>query len=102
MTANVQHIRQVCEMENPVCEECGGELTCIGKELVRSELNVIPAQMYVVYRKVYKCTHCADDELTNIFKAPTPVSVMKKSMATAGTVAYVMQQKYQLGIPLYR
>ena len=64
-TANVQHIRQVCEMENPVCEECGGELT-------------------------------------NIFKAPTPVSVMKKSMATAGTVAYVMQQKYQLGIPLYR
>ena len=65
MTANVQHIRQVCEIENPVCKECGGELT-------------------------------------NIFKAPAPASVMKKSMATAGTVAYVMQQKYQLGIPLYR
>lgn len=104
ITANVKHIRQVCEMENPVCEECGGDLTCIGEELVRSELNIIPAQMYVVdiYRKVYKCIHCADDELTNIFKAPAPVSVMKKSMATAGTVAYVMQQKYQLGIPLYR
>ena len=104
MTANIQHIRQVCEMKNPVCEECGGELTCIGEELVRSELNIIPAQMYVVdiYRKIYKCTHCADDELTNIFKAPVPASVMKKSMATAGTVAYVMQQKYQLGIPLYR
>lgn len=103
ITANVKHIRQVCEMENPVCEECGGELTCIGEEFVRSELNIIPAQMYVIaiYRKVYKCTHCADDELTNIFKAPAPVSVMKKSMATAGTVAYVIQQKYQLGIPLY-
>lgn len=98
ITANVKHIRQVCEMENPVCEECGGELTCICEEFVRSELNIIPAQMYVIdiYRKVYKCTHCADDELTNIFKTPAPVSVMKKSMTTAGIVAYVMQQKYQL------
>ena len=83
-------------MENPVCEECGGELTCIGEEFVRSKLNIIPAQMYAIdiYLKVYKCIHCAYDELTNIFKASSPVSVMKKSIATAGTVAYVMQQKY--------
>lgn len=100
----MKHIMQICEMENPVCEECEGELTCIGEEFVRRELNIIPAQMYVIdiYCKVYKCTHCADDELTNIFKARVSVSVMKKRMATARTVAYVMQQKYQLGIPLYR
>ena len=39
--------------------------------------------MYVVdiYRKVYKCKNCSDDEHTNIFKAAAPVSVMKGSMA---------------------
>ena len=103
-TENLQHIKQVCDMEKAECEICGGELTCIGEEFVRSELNIIPAQMYVVdiYRKVYKCGHCSDDEQTNIFKAAAPVSVMKGSMATPATVAYVMQQKYQLGMPLTR
>ena len=104
LTENLNHIKQVCDLDKKECEICGGELTCIGEEFVRSELNIIPAQMYVVdiYRKVYKCEHCSDDELTNIFKADTPVSVMKGSMATPATVAYVMQQKYQLGIPLTR
>ena len=104
ITENLKRIKQVCEMEEAVCENCGSELTCIGEEFVRSELNIVPAQMYVVdiYRKVYKCTHCSDDELTKISKAPAPVSVMKGSMATPSTVAYVMQQKYQLGVPLNR
>ena len=31
-----------------------------------------------------------------------PVPVIKKSMASAGTIAYVIQQKYQMGTPLYR
>ena len=71
ITENLQHIKQVCDMEKAECEICGGELTCIGEEFVRSELNIIPAQMYVVdiYRKVYKCKNCSDDEHTNIFKA---------------------------------
>ena len=104
ITENLRHIKQVCDMDKAICEICGSELTCIGEEFVRSELNIIPAQMYVVdiYRKVYKCEHCSDDEQTNIFKAAAPVSVMKGSMATPATVAYIMQQKYQLGMPLTR
>lgn len=79
ITENLRHIKQVCDMDKSVCEICGSELTCIGEEFVRSELNIIPAQMYVVdiYRKVYKCEYCSDDEQTNIFKAAAPVSVMK-------------------------
>ena len=98
LTENLTHIKQVCDLDKKECEICGGELTCIGEEFVRSELNIIPAQIYVVdiYRKVYKCEHCSDDELTNIFKADTPVPVMKGSMATPATVAYVMQQKYHV------
>ena len=100
----LEHFKQVCEITPAVCPECGESLTEIGEEFVRSELNIIPAQIFVVdiYRKTYKCEHCSDDEQTNIFKAPTPVPVIKKSMATAATIAYVMQQKYQLGLPLYR
>ena len=30
------------------------------------------------------------------------VPVIKKSMASAGTIAYIIQQKYQMGTPLYR
>lgn len=104
ITENLKHVEQICDLKDKACPECGEELVCIGKEFVRSELNIIPAQIFVVdiYRKVYKCESCADDEYTPIYKAKPPVPVMKKSMATPATVAYVMQQKYQLGIPLYR
>lgn len=104
LTKGLEHIKQVCEITPAVCPDCGEPLTEIGVEFVRSELNIIPAQIFVIdiYQKRYKCEHCSDDEQTNIFKAPTPVPVIKKSMATAATIAYVMQQKYQLGLPLYR
>lgn len=101
---NLEHKEMLYDLEDKNCPECGEALVCIGKEFVRSELNIIPAQVFVVdiYRKVYKCINCADDEHTPIYKAQPPVPVMKKSMATPETVAYVMQQKYQLGLPLYR
>ena len=104
LTEGLERKEMVCDLEDKTCPECGEELVCIGKEFVRSELNIIPAQVFVVdiYRKVYKCENCADDEYTPITKAETPVPVMKKSMATPATAAYVIQQKYQLGIPLYR
>lgn len=37
-----------------------------------------------------------------IVKAPTPAAVIKRSMASASTVAYVMYQKYVNGMPLSR
>ncbi|MGN0679009.1 MAG: IS66 family transposase zinc-finger binding domain-containing protein [Oscillospiraceae bacterium] len=42
------------------CPECGEEMVCIGEEFVRSELNIIPAQISVIdyYRKKYKCKKC--------------------------------------------
>ena len=38
----------------------------------------------------------------SIIKTEMPVPVIKKSMASAGIIAYVIQQKYQMGTPLYR
>jgi len=37
-----------------------------------------------------------------IVKAPTPAPVIKRSLASASTVAHVMYQKYVNGMPLYR
>ena len=66
---------------------------------------IIPAQIFVVdyYRQVYKCTTCEylSDE-AKIVKAEAPVPVMKKSMAAPATVAYVMAEKYQNGVLIYR
>ena len=52
----LEHIKQVCEITPAVCENCGEPLTEIGEVFVRSELNIIPAQVFVVdiYQKRYK------------------------------------------------
>ena len=56
------------------------------------------------YQKKYKCKSCEkkDPDNISIIKPDMPVPVIKKSMASAGTIAYVIQQKYQMGTPLYR
>ena len=47
--------------------------------------------------------HCeAQTGESYIRQAQAPVPVMKKSMAAPSTVAYVMQEKFQNGVPLYR
>ena len=77
----------------------------IGEKFVRSELVIVPAQVYVVdyYAASYKCAHCETQTGESyIRQAEAPVPVMKKSMAAPSTVAYVMQEKFQNGVPLYR
>ena len=56
------------------------------------------------YQKKYKCKACEkkDPDNISIIKPEMPVPVIKKSMASAGTIAYIIQQKYQMGTPLYR
>ena len=102
---SVEHQKIVIDLEDKKCPECGEELVCIGEEFVRSELHIVPAQISVwdYYQKKYKCKCCSDDDIkTVIIKPEMPVPVIKKSMASAGTIAYVIQQKYQMGTPLYR
>ena len=105
LTENLPHKEVVIELEDKNCKTCGAELVVIGKEKLRSELNIVPAQIFVIdyFRNIYKCAECekASDE-AKIIKPDAPVSVMKKSMASAATVAYVMQEKYQMGTPLFR
>ncbi|WP_430734241.1 IS66 family transposase [Fodinisporobacter ferrooxydans] len=107
IAANLPVVEILCELEEEkrVCEECSGNMRVLGKETVREELEIIPAQVrrlrYV--RQSYVCESCEKEtgEAT-IVKAPTPAPVIKRSLASASTVAHVMYQKYVNGMPLYR
>ena len=78
----------------------------IGKNIVRTEVEFIPPSVKVIeyVQYVYKCPECgtADSSADVIVKAPVPKPVMKRSLASASTVAEVIYQKYVNGMPLYR
>lgn len=87
------------------CDICEGELRPIGKEFVRREINIIPAQAYIteIYRENYACALCEKEtEEANIVKAQVPEPVVKRGLASASAVAYVIYQKYVNSMPLYR
>ena len=107
LTEGLEHRKVVCELteEEQICEKCGSKMVRIGEKFVRSELVIVPAQVYVVdyYVTSYKCAQCeAKTGETSIRQSQAPVPVMKKSMAAPSTVAYVMQEKFQNGVTLYR
>ena len=105
LSDSVEHQKIVIDLEDKKCPECGEEMVCIGEEFVCSKLNIIPAQISVIdyYQKKYKCKSCeAKYPEISIIKPDMPVPVIKKSMASVATIAYVIQQKYQMGTPLYR
>ncbi|MDO0824401.1 IS66 family transposase [Desulfosporosinus nitroreducens] len=107
LMADLPVVEILCELQEDklVCGECNGKLRVLGKETVREELEIIPAQIRVLryIRQSYVCERCEKEtgEAT-IVKAPTPAPVIKRSLASASTVAHVMYQKYVNGMPLYR
>lgn len=90
--------------EEQVCSCCGEKTHEMSTE-VRQELVIIPAQVKVLkhVRYVYGCRHCERNEIeTPIVTAPAPKSVYPKSLASPSSMAYIMNQKYVEGLPLYR
>lgn len=86
------------------CEKCGTELVSIGKELIRTEIEFIPAKVRVIdyYRESYECRKCRKDGLEYIEKSPMPYPVIQHSMASPSTIAHIMYQKFVNALPLYR
>lgn len=87
------------------CNICEGEIHPIGKELVRRELSIIPAQAYVTetYRINYACDDCEkESDQANIIKPEVPEPVVKRGLASPSSVAYTMYQKYANAMPLAR
>ena len=103
---DLEVVEITCELheDDKHCGWCKSELKPIGKEVIREELQFIPASMKVLryVRYAYECPTCRKDGTPVIEKAYVPTPVMKHSLASASTVAHVMYQKYVNALPLYR
>ncbi len=86
--------------EERICPECGGPLHACGHEVLRREVEVIPAQVRAVehVQTVYGCRECeknAEDDAPPMMKAPVPAPVIAGSgMASPSLVSIIMCNKY--------
>ncbi|MHC1748078.1 MAG: IS66 family transposase [Cellulosilyticaceae bacterium] len=98
--------KRLCSLvkEDRFCEHCDSELHSIGEEFVRTEIEFIPAKVRVIdyYREAFECRSCRKKGEPHVEKAPMPYPVIQHSYASPSTVAWVIHQKYEMAIPLYR
>jgi transposase len=103
----VRIIHEIPEDEQ-ICPDCGGALHACGHEVLRRELEVIPVQVRAVehVQTVYACRECeqnSDADSLPMLKAPVPAPVIPGSgIASPSLLAYVLCNKFVLGLPLYR
>ena len=91
--------------EQKICSICGSELEKIGEEFVRREVDFVPAKVKIkeYYSISYGCPRCKEEnEEAVIVKGKDGRGHELYGMATAGTIAWTMYQKYANALPLYR
>ena len=90
--------------EDRNCPYCNTPMEVIGKKVVREELRITPAKVERIQyvQEVLGCPECKKDGASVIVGAETPSPLLKHSLASPSTVAYVMYQKYVNSVPLYR
>lgn len=103
---DIPHEKKLCTLaeEDRFCEKCNTPLRSIGEEFVRTEIEFIPAKVRVIdyYRETFECRKCRKEGADYIEKSPMPYPVIQHSYASPSTVAFVVHQKYELAVPLYR
>lgn len=90
--------------EDKTCPVCNTPLVKIGEEFVRRELVFIPAKLKVVeiYSFNYSCPECSKWDIPVMKKGKDGKAHMLYGMASAGTVAWVMYQKFCNSLPYCR
>lgn len=86
------------------CPQCGDSMTEIKVE-ERYEIKIIPAKVEVIKHRqhIYACANCQANDITTPFAQGRGYEpFLPKSSASAETVAWLLDQKYNLGLPLYR
>ncbi len=86
------------------CPWCKTPSEYLSEEVIRHELEYIPAKVKIIeyVSKHYICPECKEFDEPYIAKAKGPKPLMKHSLASPSSVAWVMYQKYANGLPLYR
>lgn len=100
----VERIEYRLDEDKRTCPCCGEVMHEMSSE-VRREIKIIPAQRVLVehVQIIYGCRPCEKNEIeTPIVKAPMPRPAFPGSLASASAVAYIMEKKYEQGMPLYR
>ncbi len=103
----VETIEYTLSEEERLCPYGHGPLEVIGKEITR-EIAIIPAKTYVIEHVQYKyaCKVCEkegnEDNKTPVMEAAKPKRAIPGSMASSSLIAYIIDQKYTNGMPLYR
>ena len=94
--------------EECTCPNCQNPLHEMSVQ-VHKKLKIVPAQVSVVEHRqfIYSCRHCerhADDADASVpvIKAEMPKSFLPGTIASPSAVAYIIDQKYTNGMPLYR
>ena len=109
MLATLPHEVEICEIpSDDTCSICDSSLKVIGKEVVRTEVELIPSKLIVkqIVREVAKCTVCGTGKNENpkdhFQKARVSPKILSHSIATPSLAAQVMYQKFALGVPFKR
>lgn len=91
--------------EEKKCPVCGTQMEPIGTEVIRRELEFIPAR-YMVTEYIgttYECPKCKQTEEPQFVKDEgCPPALIEKSYATPSLVAGILRDKFVLGMPFYR
>lgn len=91
--------------EDYICDKCGGKMQ-IKKYEEREELVIIKPEVYIRVTRipVLECVQCQEnnEEGKSSYKlAPHPNKLFPHSLVSYELLAYIIDQKYNLGLPLY-
>lgn len=106
LVQNIPHskVLHTIDESEQICEKCGNTMVRVGEEFVRTEVQFIPAKLKVIdhYWETYECRACRKRGEAYMEKAPVSYPPVMHSLASASTVAWLIHQKFELGVPLYR
>ena len=89
-----------CSPEQCICGHCGKETGVIGYEK-SEQLDVEPAKYFVVVTKREKRA-CKDCEEQGVARAPVPVRIIEKGLASDRVIIDTVVSKYADYVPIYR
>lgn len=106
LVKNLPHskVLHVMDESEQICGRCGSPMVKVGEEFVRTEVQFIPAKLKVIdhYRETYECRSCRKTGNPYMEKTPMPYPPVLHSLASASTLSWLIHQKFELGVPLYR
>ncbi|MEE0686257.1 MAG: IS66 family transposase zinc-finger binding domain-containing protein [Lachnospiraceae bacterium] len=83
-----------------ICDVCDEPLTVMKKE-TRRKLVIIPSQAKIIEHVTYSYS-CKNAESGFIKRAEHPKALIPKSIVSPQSLAYIMNPKCTLAVPLYR